>query len=116
MQTTLDFQEEKEMKRLIALLVLVAMTAACGGGPSPQQLQTLAKAKAQEEGWRPLYTYDSGGYIFIVACLEKSGSGEGEGAVSMLMLDEKPEIVAKDDIKGVTCIQVPPPAEIVAAH
>lgn len=87
------------MKRIIALLTLAVMGLACGG-PTPEQLRTLAKAKVQDEGWRPLFVYDSDGYILIIACREE---GEARGTVYGLLVNEKPEIVATDAVEDVTC-------------
>lgn len=101
------------MKRLIAALAaLAAMTVACGGGPNPAQLKVLARAEAQEQGWRPLFTYDSGGYILIVACREK---GEAQGTVSALLVNEAPQIATVDAIVGATCKPTPTATSTPAA-
>ncbi len=95
----------------LLLLVLVLITAVACGGLTRDQILTLAKAKVQEEGWRPLYADTSGGgVIIIIACPQQ---GEARGLVYALLLGNKGEIMAVDNIAGATCdLQAPPvPAE-----
>lgn len=89
------------MKRLMAAVCLVILTAACG--PTTEQLEILAKAKAQEKGWRPLHAIVFWKTSYVIACRE---TGEAQGHVYVLLMDGDQQLITENAIDA-TCEVTP---------